>query len=61
MRKVGTSSDERSPPARLGWAVIFLDVCVGFSMLRTLEYLNVPVWDWIGRLAHAISTRLAPN
>lgn len=61
MRVVGNSSDEGPAPASLGWAVIFLDVCVGFSMLRTLEYLNVPVWDWVGRLAHAISARVVPN
>jgi hypothetical protein len=43
----------RQAPRGLGWGVALLDVCVVFSILRTLEYLNAPVWVWITRLARA--------
>jgi hypothetical protein len=48
MRAATQSSD-----SRLGWAVVFLDVCILFSVLRTMEYLNAPVWDWIVKLGNA--------
>lgn len=53
----GSDSPDSSQVAPgLGWAVLFLHVCIAFSILRTLEYLNVPVWDWVARILHATAT-----
>jgi len=37
----------------LAWAVLLLHVCVLFSIVRSLEYLNVPVWEHVIRLLRA--------
>ena len=39
--------------ASLAWAVLLLHVAVLFSILRSLEYLNVPVWEHVIRLLRA--------
>ena len=39
--------------ASLAWAVLLLHVCVLLSIVRSLEYLNVPVWEHVVRFLRA--------
>jgi hypothetical protein len=57
-RIAGGSRNQKETTAALGWAVLLLHVCIVFSIVRTLEYLNVPVWDGIVRLVHAAAMLL---
>jgi hypothetical protein len=34
--------------------VVALDLCIVFSVARTLEDLNAPVSFWLAKLAHAV-------